>query len=62
MATYQHVLPGMQAEAARTFEALLVSSTDFHQVEDPVEAVSDMKWPWPETCSDQGQDGGGGRI
>ena len=23
MATYQHVLPGMQAEAARTFAALL---------------------------------------
>jgi integrase len=37
MATYQHVLPGMQAEAARTFEALIASSTEFHPVEDPVE-------------------------
>jgi integrase len=37
MATYQHVLPGMQAEAARTFAALLAPSTDFYPVEDPVE-------------------------
>lgn len=27
MATYQHVLPGMQAEAARTFAALICSAT-----------------------------------
>ena len=37
MATYQHVLAGMQAEAARTFEALLSPSTDFHPVDDPVD-------------------------
>ena len=40
MATYQHVLPGMQAEAAMTFAELLAppdSSTDFHPVEGPVE-------------------------
>ena len=36
MATYQHVLPGMQAEAARTF-ASLIASTDFNPVEEPVE-------------------------
>ena len=27
MATYQHILPGMQAEAARTFAAILDMST-----------------------------------
>ena len=39
MATYQHVLPGMQAEAATTFAELLASkiSTDFHPVEVSVE-------------------------
>jgi len=40
MATYQHVLPGMQAEAAMTFAELLApseSSTEFHPVEVPVE-------------------------
>ena len=36
MSTYQHVLPGMQADAARTF-ANLLSSTDFNPVEAPVE-------------------------
>jgi integrase len=45
MATYQHVLPGMQAEAARTFASLLspsvsTGSTGFNPVEEPVE-VSD---------------------
>jgi integrase len=45
MAAYQHVLPGMQAEAARTFEALLNSSTDLYPVEDPVEAVSTSEAP-----------------
>lgn len=45
MTTYQHVLPGMQAEAARTFEALLGSSTDFYPVEDPVEAASTSEAP-----------------
>jgi integrase len=37
MATYQHVLPGMQAEAARTFSQLrddsITFSTGFHPVE-----------------------------
>ena len=36
MATYQHVLPGMQAEAARTF-ASVIASTGFNPVEDPVD-------------------------
>ena len=36
MATYQHLLPGMQAEAARTF-ASVIASTGFNPVEDPVE-------------------------
>jgi len=39
MATYQHVLPGMQADAARIFASLL-SSTGFNPVEGSVEAVS----------------------
>lgn len=33
MATYQHVMPGMQAEAARVFASLLEPSTDSHPVE-----------------------------
>jgi len=45
MATYQHVLPGMQAEAARTFEALVTASTGFHPVEDPVEAETTSETP-----------------
>lgn len=36
MATYQHVLPGMQAEAARTF-ATVIASTEFNPVDDPVD-------------------------
>ena len=36
MATYQHVLPGMQAEAARTF-AGVIASTEFNPVDDPVD-------------------------
>ena len=36
MATYQHVLPGMQAEAARTF-ASVIASTGFNPVEEPVD-------------------------
>jgi integrase len=39
MATYQHVLPGMQAEAARTF-ADVIASTGFNPVEVPVDAVT----------------------
>jgi integrase len=39
MATYQHVLPGMQADAARVF-AELIGSTGFNPVEGSVEAVS----------------------
>jgi len=38
MATYQHVLPGMQAEAARTF-ASVIASTDFNPVDDTVEVA-----------------------
>ena len=45
MATYQHVLPGMQAEAARTFAALLAPSTDFYPVEDPVEDRDNQRDP-----------------
>ncbi len=37
MATYQHVLPGMQAEAARTFAAILDPSAGSTPVEQPVE-------------------------
>ncbi len=37
MATYQHVLPGMQADAAQVFGQLL-ASTGFYPVEEPVEA------------------------
>ncbi len=44
MATYQHVLPGMQADAARLF-AGLITSTGFNPVEDPVEAAFDAKDP-----------------
>jgi hypothetical protein len=46
MSTYQHILPGMQAEAAMTFAELLappVTSTDFHPVEVPVEKLSTRK-------------------
>lgn len=39
MATYQHVLPGMQADAARVF-AGLIGSTGFYPVEGSVEALS----------------------
>jgi hypothetical protein len=39
MATYQHVLPGMQADAARVF-AGLIGSTDLYPVEGSVEALS----------------------
>jgi integrase len=38
MATYQHVLPGMQAEAARTF-ASVIASTEFNPVDEPVDVV-----------------------
>jgi integrase len=38
MATYQPVLPGMQAEAARTFAAV-IASTGFSPVEDPIDAA-----------------------
>jgi integrase len=38
MATYQHVLPGMQAEAARTFASVL-ASTGFNPVDEPVEVA-----------------------
>jgi len=60
MATYQHVIPGMQADAANTFAALLkehdnnddgtgeVSSTGFYPVEESVEEPPVM----PETRSE----------
>jgi integrase len=38
MATYQHVLPGMQAEAARTFASVL-ASTGLNPVDEPVDAA-----------------------
>ena len=38
MATYQHVLPGMQAEAARTF-AKVIASTGFNPVEKSVDVA-----------------------
>lgn len=51
MATYQHVLPGMQADAARIF-ANLLSSTGFNPVEGSVEALTDAEKPRPEASSD----------
>lgn len=46
MATYQHVLPGMQAEAARAFAALLEPLPVFYPVEVPVEdGVRERSWP-----------------
>jgi hypothetical protein len=44
MATYQHVLPGMQADAVRLF-AGPIASTGFNSVEDPVEQTPDAKDP-----------------
>ena len=61
MATYQHVLPGMQADAARLF-ASLIASTGFNPVEDPVEASASGKESWPEMASDQDFSSGGGGI
>jgi hypothetical protein len=48
MATYQHVLPGMQAEAARTFAAV-IASTGFNPVEDPVEVAEAPRSLVPRT-------------
>ena len=59
MATYQHVLPGMQAEAARLFSSL-IASTGFNPVEETVEASSNPKKSWPEMASDQDFSSGGG--
>jgi len=61
MATHQHVLPGMQAKAARTFAALLPPSTDFYPVEDPVEVGRTSETP-PKRGLTTGCDGGGGGI
>jgi hypothetical protein len=44
MATYQHVLPGMQADAARVF-AGLIPSTGFNPVEGSVEALEARRSP-----------------
>jgi hypothetical protein len=52
MATYQHVLPGMQADAARVF-AGLIASTGFNPVERSVEGLTDAENSKPETSSDQ---------
>ncbi len=61
MATYQHVLPGMQADAARLF-ANLIASTGFNPVEGPVEGAMNAKKSWPDMASDQDFSSGGGRI
>ncbi len=61
MATYQHVLPGMQADAARIFASLL-SSTGFNPVEGSVEPITDAKRSGAETCSALDFLSGGGRI
>ncbi len=51
MATYQHVLPGMQADAARVF-AGLIGSTGFNPVEGSVERPFGAVKSSPEGCSD----------
>jgi integrase len=51
MATYQHVLPGMQADAARIFAGLL-SSTVFNPVEGSVKRPFGANKSTPETGSD----------
>ena len=61
MATYQHVLPGMQADAARVF-ANLIGSTGFNPVEGSVEALTDAEKSTPEMNSDMDFFSGGGRI
>ncbi len=48
MATYQHIIPGLQPEAAQTFADLLEASTDLPAsplVEVPGEAVGDAVRP-----------------
>ena len=42
MAVYQHVLPGMQAEAAEVFAELIASrdTIEAHSVDDPVEVCA----------------------
>jgi len=57
MATYRHMLPGMQADAARIF-AGLISSAGFN----PIEALADAEKSGPETGSDLDFLSGGGRI
>jgi hypothetical protein len=51
MATYQHVLPGMQAEAARVF-ASLIASTGFNPVEGAVERPLGAEKSGADTASD----------
>lgn len=51
MATYQHVLPGMQADAAQIF-ANLLSSTGFNPVEGSVERPLGAEKSGAETASD----------
>jgi hypothetical protein len=44
MATYQHVLPGMQAEAARTFAALLERPTSSALIVEPNRSPDSPRW------------------
>jgi hypothetical protein len=71
--TYQHVLPGMQADAARTFEQLLAPAPPPSRSkpgEDPVEGPRENRRTTVEALADlsiyQGllvvRAGGGGRI
>ena len=58
MATYQHVIPGMQQEAAQTFADILTSmrrSTDFYPVEVTVEDHRTRIGPGQGRCRDQGR-------
>jgi integrase len=66
MMTYQHVLPGMQDDAARVFATILSGSANSAEPvaagSDPVEAGSSANKSWPEMASDQDFSCGGGRI
>ncbi len=61
MATYQHVPPGMKADAARDF-AGLIGSTGFDPVERSVEALTDAEKSGTGTRSDLDFLSGGGKI
>ena len=53
MATYQHVLPGMQAEAARTF-ASIIALYRFQPGRGTGRSRRDAMKPWSEVGADQG--------